>query len=156
MSICLVDTSILCELLRIPNMCSDHVPHVEDFKRRIKADERFLLPMATILETGNHIGQNGDGGERRKAARRFIDLVTQAIEGTNPFTATPFVTPEALVLWLKEFENWAKRSDAKGKGSGLGDLSIYHEWLHQCARHPRRRVYIWSKDVHLSSCDRKP
>lgn len=156
MSICLVDTSILCELLQVPSMCSDHRSLVKEFKKRIQTDERFLLPMTTILETGNHIGQNGDGGERRRAAKRFIDLVTQAIHGTNPFTATPFVTPEALVLWLQEFEDWAKRNDAKGKGSGLGDLSIHHEWRHQCDLHPMRRVYIWSKDAHLSSCDREP
>jgi hypothetical protein len=155
-SICLVDTSILCEILQVPNLCGDHRSCTKDFRRKIEADERFLLPMATILETGNHIGQNGDGGERRKAAGRFIDLVTRAIEGTNPFTATPFVTPETLVLWLQEFEDWAKRSDSRGKGSGLGDLSIYHEWVHQCELHPKRRVYIWSKDAHLSSCDRAP
>lgn len=156
MSICLVDTSILCQLLQVPYMCDDHKPLFKDFKNRIKADERFLLPMATIFETGNHIGQNGNGGERRAAARRFVDLITDAIQGKSPFTPTPFATPEVLIVWLNEFEEWAKRSDQKGKGSGLGDLSIYHEWLRQCDLHPKRRVYIWSRDVHLSSFDRVP
>jgi hypothetical protein len=129
---------------------------MKEFKQRAQAYETFLLPMTAILETGNHIGQNGDGSKRRKAARRFIETVRQAIQGTNPFTPTPFVTPEALVQWLGEFEDWAMRVDARGKGSGLGDLSIYQEWLFQCERHPRRRVYVWSKDAHLSGYDRGP
>lgn len=156
MTIALVDTSVFCELLEVPNMCSEHKSYLKMFNGRIKGGERFLLPMATLLETGNHIGQNGAGGQRRKAAERFAGLVTQAIAGDTPFTATRFVDPETLAAWLGELPGWVTRAGAKGKGSGLGDLSIYHEWSHQCELHPRRRVYIWSKDAHLSSYDRSP
>jgi predicted nucleic acid-binding protein len=156
MTIVLVDTSVFCELIEIPRMCSEHKSYRKLFEVRIKDGERFLLPMATLLETGNHIGQNGDGSQRRKAAERFVRLVTQAIAGDTPFTATPFVVPETLAAWLGELPGWVTRADAKGKGSGLGDLSIHHEWVHQCKLHPRRRVYVWSKDAHLSSFDRSP
>ena len=134
-------------------MCSDHKDVLAKLKGKIKSGETLLLPMATILETGNHIGQNGDGGKRRAAAQRFTDMVTQAILGTIPFTPTPFFDAEALGVWLSEFPDWAMRNDPKGKGSGLGDLSIQKEWMRQRDLHPRKRVYVWSKDVHLSALD---
>jgi hypothetical protein len=152
-SICLVDTTIFCEVLEVPHMCSDHKGVLSMLRSKIKNSETLLLPMATILETGNHIGQNGDGNKRRQAAQRFTDMVTKAIQGTIPFTPTPFFDAEVLSTWLSEFPDWAMRNDAKGKGSGLGDLSIQKEWVHQCDLHPNRRVYVWSKDVHLSALD---
>jgi hypothetical protein len=46
--------------------------------------------VATILETGNHIAQNGDGNQRRICAEKFVDQVTQALEGKSPFTPINF------------------------------------------------------------------
>jgi hypothetical protein len=109
-TIALVDTSVFCELLEVPKMCSDHKSYLEMFKSRIADGERFLLPMAALLETGNHIGQNGDGRHRRKAAERFVLLVTQAIAGDTPFTATPFVVPETLAAWLTQFPDWVTQA----------------------------------------------
>ena len=118
--------------------------------RKVKQKEVLLLPMSAILETGNHIGQNGDGRQRRKAAQRFVALIQKAIRGETPFTTTPLFEVEALLEWLEEFPNWA------GRGSGLGDLTILGEWERQCALNPAKRVYIWSTDRHLSSYDRRP
>jgi hypothetical protein len=106
--------------------------------------------MISILETGNHIGQNGDGRQRRETAERFVQFVEDALAGRAPFTPTPFFESKNLSDWLREFPDWAMR------GSGFGDLTIVHEFHRQCALHRKRRVYIWSLDKHLSSCDRQP
>jgi hypothetical protein len=153
LSICLLDTTILCHYLQVPNLCESFVEVEAEMKRKVEARETLLLPMSTILETGNHIGQNGDGQERRGAAGRFVLLVHAAIDGKTPFTPTPFFEPEALRSWLDEFPDWAMRTDDKGKGSGLADLTIVKEWDRQRALNPGRRVYIWSTDRHLSSYD---
>lgn len=150
MSICLIDTTILCEFLQIPNMCEGFEEVAADLQRKIEERESLLLPMSTVLETGNHIGQNGDGRQRREAASRFVDLIQQAIRGETPFRPTPFFEPEALLSWLEEFPDWANR------GSGLADLTILKEFEKQCTLNPMRRVYIWSADGHLSSFDRRP
>jgi len=115
-----------------------------------------MLPMTTILETGNHIGQNGDGGSRRKAAERFVQQVSSAIAGQSPFTATAFLERAKLLAWLGDFPNWAATVDVKGKGSGLGDLTIFKEWSELCEKFPGRRVYIWSTDMQLAAYDRQP
>jgi len=73
-SICLIDTSIFLNLLNVPNCNQNHDSVLQDFQTYIEAGCIFILPMATILETGNHIAQNGDGTIRRKTALRFIAL----------------------------------------------------------------------------------
>jgi hypothetical protein len=147
-SVCLIDTSIFCEFLMVPNLCASYAEMEAEMRRKIRRKESLLLPMSTILETGNHIGHNGDGRQRRETAGRFVTLVQQAIRGETPFTPTPFFETDALLEWLVEFPDWTMR------GSGLADLTIAKEFARQCALHRLRRVYIWSKDGHLSSFDR--
>jgi hypothetical protein len=149
-SICLVDTSIVCEILQVPNRCGNHREIFAEMERKIRTDT-LLLPMSAIIETGNHIGHNGDGRQRRKAAVDFVDFVKKALLGQSPFTATQlFKESESLLEWLDDFPDWA------GRGSGLGDLTIFKEFDRQCALNPSRRIYIWSLDGHLSSYHREP
>jgi hypothetical protein len=148
--ICLIDTSILCEFLEVPNHCARAGEIAAELRLKIEHGETLLLPMSSILETGNHIGQNGDGRQRRAAAERFVELVEQAIRGATPFTPTPFFEPEQLLTWLREFPDWV------GHGSGFADLTIAQEFHRQRALNPLRRVYIWSLDRHLSSFDFTP
>ena len=150
MSVCLVDTSILCEILQVPNKHGNYEEIYNLMTRKIEERESLLLPMSAILETGNHIGQNGDGRQRRTTAERFVDFIRQAIRGDTPFTPTPFFEAEPLLEWLGEFPDWA------GRGSGLADLTILKEFERQCALNRARRIYIWSLDGHLSFYDHKP
>jgi hypothetical protein len=151
-----IDTSIFCEILSVPNMCQNARTVLEALKQKATAREELMLPMATILETGNHIGQNGNGGARRRAAIRFVEQVRKALAGQSPFTATGLMDRTKLDLWLGELPDWSARVDRRGKGSGLGDLTIYKEWCELCEKFPRRRVYIWSADAQLASYDRLP
>lgn len=154
MSICLLDTSILCELLRVPHLCEHFEEVSAELAEKIREGESLLLPMSSILETGNHIGHNGDGRQRRSAAERFVMLVQQALRGETPFTPTPLFEFESLQQWIGEFPESAMRTDSRGRGSGLADLTIAKEFERQCALNRMRRVYIWSRDGHLSSYDR--
>ncbi len=157
MSVALIDTSVFCELLGIPGKSSDPLAFRAEFKAKIDVGEILLLPMTTIIEAGNFIGQcSPDGGIRRHHADLFIASVLTAIDGEAPFTPTPFPDPDDLRDWLAEFPNWTMRTDKRGKGSGFGDLTIKKEWDHQCKLHPSRRVYIWSQDHQLANFARDP
>ena len=148
-AICLVDTSVFLEILNVPSKATRHQETMEQLRERIDENqEELFLPMATILETGNHIGQNGDGHQRRVCAVRFVKQVTLALEGQSPFKPIRFLQKPELIAWLKDFPDHANR------GSGLGDLSIIQDWQRICDQNPNRRVYIWSLDGHLSSYDR--
>jgi hypothetical protein len=150
MSICLIDTSVFCNLLRIPNCDQDHVEVLAQLRLLIEQNVTLLLPLASVVETGNHIAQQGDGGLRRQTAERFVAKVTDAIEGNAPWTTTPFFEPQQLRTWLAEFPEHAMR------GISMGDLSVIKEWERQCVLHPLRRVTIWSLDGHLAGFDREP
>lgn len=148
-SICLIDTSIFLEILNVPQKANQSKLIFQELQEKIKTRESLFLPMATILETGNHIAQNGDGNQRRTCAEIFVNQVTQAMEGKSPFTPINFLKQEDLQGWLREFP------DAAMRGSGLGDLSIIHDWRRICVQNPSRRVYIWSLDDHLKSYEQQ-
>lgn len=143
-AVCLIDTSVFCELLDIPGKASEPARFKREFEQRIDGHETFLLPLATIIETGNHIGQQRDGRLRRQAAQRFKTVILSALDGQAPFTPTQ-LSVEDLVEWIDKFPEWATR------GSGLGDLSIREEWERLRTAYPARHVYVWSKDEHLSA-----
>ncbi|CAN7782624.1 hypothetical protein LJR296_008125 [Cupriavidus necator] len=146
-AICLIDTSVFVEIINVPGKANQHNDVVQLLGQKIDDGESLFLPMATIIETGNHIGQNGDGGQRRACAQRFVEQVSLALQGGSPFKPVSFLTQEETRALLAEFEEHATR------GSGLGDLSIIHDWQRVCAQNVARRVYIWSFDGHLAAYD---
>lgn len=149
-AVCLIDTSVFDEILNIPFKASRHEEIMESLKEKVSNSEALFLPMATILESGNHVGQNGDGGQRRDCAERFVKLVKDAIEGNAPFKPLSFLDRDQMFQWLDKFPNHV------GTGSGLGDLSIIQDWERECQKNLGRRVYIWTLDSHLTAYDRAP
>ena len=149
MSIALIDTSVFCNVIPVPGRDQARTAVLVQFERLITARTTLLLPMAAVLETGNHIAHMREGGHlRRTAARNFCKLVSDAIDGIAPWVPTPFWEVEILQEWLREFPGHALQ------GRGMGDLSIVKEWERECSIHRERRVFIWSLDAHLSSYDR--
>ncbi len=142
---CLIDTSVFVEILNVPTKNAHHKEVLSDLETKIQNNETLFLPMATILETGNHIAQNGDGRQRRRCAKKFVSQVQKALDGKSPFKPIKFLTEGQLQQWLKDFPDCAM------KEYGLGDLSIIHDFHRLCQQSPRLEVYIWSFDGHLSS-----
>lgn len=150
MTICLVDTSIFCNIVEVPNRCQQRERVLRDLERTLNDEWNLLLPLAAIVETGNHIAQVADGRQRRSAAERFATQVRQAINGQSPWVVTPMPDTGDWLAWLDEFPDSAMR------GMGIGDLTILKEYERQCRLFPARRVLIWSLDDDLSAYDRHP
>lgn len=121
-----------------------HEELVLEFDARQKANEKFLLPLTTVLETGNHIAQAPNGQERRSAAERFVELVRRSLAGDSPFAPAALPQLEEVQGWLDDFVDHAMRE------IGLGDRSLIALWEQQRALHARGRVYIWSLDDGLA------
>jgi len=147
-AICIVDSSVFCNLLRVPSKDQDHGRAMSELEAHLNAGHSLLLPLAAIFETGNHIAQSGSGQQRRRAAEAFVRQVKDAFTGESPWTPTPMGTPEEFATWLADFPDHAMR------GSGIGDLSIVKVWDRQCELHQARRVFVWSYDKHLRGYDR--
>lgn len=151
MTICIVDTSAFCNVLDIPgkNQKREEARHaVREF---INEGANLLLPLAAVYETGRHIAHLTSGGERRKAAERFVQQVQLAVNGEAPWVPTPMPSVEDLSKWIAGFPDAATRTQT------LADLSIIELWHQECKRHPARRVLVWSYDVaDLGGYDRQP
>lgn len=144
----ILDTSVLCNILRVPNMDQDGERAAAELRDALRDQDVLLLPVAVIYETGNHIAQNGDGTRRRTVAQAFAELVRKAFDGEIPFTPTPLQNPEEMREWIAAFPDNAM------VGMGFGDLSITRVFEQQCELNQGRRVLIWSYDTHLQGYDR--
>lgn len=82
----ILDTSVLLELLRVPGRFSQAEAVTKEVVRRHEEGHSLLLPLAAILETGNHIARVTDGTLRRQVAERFVGLIRLALVGQAPFT----------------------------------------------------------------------
>ena len=109
MTICIVDTSILVELLNVHGVATRHVETLEQYRERSGARQLFLLPVPVLLETGNHVAGVPDGRLRRAAAERFIELATLALDGGSPFVPTHAPHPEEIRAWLPRWQDDAMR-----------------------------------------------
>lgn len=147
----LIDTTVFCNIMQIPGMCSKLVEMRAELQRLVaQPGTTLLLPTATIYETGNHIAQNGSGNQRRQVAHLFITQVQAAFSGNAPWAPTPLQSPEEMTIWMDQFPDYDMR------GVGLGDLSIIKTYDQQRALHPNSRVRIWSYDSDLAGYDRYP
>ena len=89
----ILDTSILCVLLEIPGKetCGsgkdrwDRARVDQKITQELAQDTTFVLPLATIIETGNHIAQAA--GDRFTPAQRLADLMKQAADENKPWAA---------------------------------------------------------------------
>lgn len=158
-AIILLDTSIYLNVLDIPGYNQDRDDVLNEFQRCIENDDRFLLPLASVWETGNHIGDLIDGQTRRTYAGRFVADVRRAFNGEVPYRATHFPEREMFLQWLEGFPDVVMRNKSPEKtreGVSLADLSIIKEWEHNCELHSMSRVRIWSLDSDLQGYDRAP
>jgi hypothetical protein len=151
MTVCILDTSVFCNLLRVPGRDQRAEGTLRTLADHTAAGVSLLLPIAVIFETGNHIAHCADGRERRRAAQRFVKQVTGALERRAPYVTAPTGADAGdMLAWLEEFP------DAATRGVGMGDLAILQVFERQCQLNPARRVFIWSYDRHLQGHDRRP
>lgn len=158
-SICLIDTCIFLNLLNVPGRNQDRMEVNQSYSDYVELDTTFILPMATIIETGNHIAQNGNGATRRKTAQRFCDLVIGAFNGEAPFRPSEFQNSAEIATWLSEFPDEAGKNKSPQKtteGTSFGDLSIIKEYEKCCQRFSMSEIFIWSLDSDLKTYSRIP
>jgi hypothetical protein len=147
--IILVDTSVLLNVLNVPGRNESRVEVMGELRIHIEQQNHLLLPMAAVVETGNHIAHIGNGAQARAAADRFVAEVGRALRGESPWRMTQFPNNEQVLSWLSDFP------DSVGRGVGFGDLSIIKEWESTCAKHPMSTVVIWSKDGDLAGYEQR-
>ena len=87
------DTSVLCVWLEVPyketfgsgEMVVDKTQIDGIIEKERKAKSTFVLPIASIIETGNHIAQSA--GDRYKLAHNFAELLHHTADEVSPWAA---------------------------------------------------------------------
>lgn len=123
-----IDTSILTEILRVPGKSQNPDAVREELRRRTLDGEMLMLPTAAIIETGNHIGQLPDGGQRRQCAERLDRFLRAIAEEHAPWRLHGAAWDAGFLRRLCDGD--ARRPslvDLATQRVGVGDCSILTE-----------------------------
>lgn len=149
-----IDTSVFVEFLQVPNLSNPESRVIEELREKIDKGISFVIPITTIIETGNHIAQCS--GDRRGAAGRFVRAI-QAARKSEP----PWIIRK--VSWDEEFlDNFMAGVDTQceliqhltNKTLGAGDVAILAE-CDQFRNEMQANVSVWSLDQKLASYNHK-
>jgi hypothetical protein len=109
----LIDTSLLCVWLKVPG---------KETAGNNKWD--FELPLATVIETGNHIAQakTTNSDSKRITSENFAEIMIYAADEKSPWAAFR----EQIVLWEAEgLKNLAEKFPNQAvEKTSMGDASI--------------------------------
>lgn len=145
MNVRFIDTSVMANMLKIPGKCNDTERIQDEFKQVIEAKEVLILPIATIIETGNHIAHIADGNIRRTIAKKFGEYLRKTAEGEAPWQLYGVELDKEGLLYLADHIEENAICEI-----GIGDMSIIYAYEQYKDTIPGiGRIMIWSTDTHL-------
>lgn len=157
MAVVFIDTTVLCNFLRVPGKAQQQGIVQDDYDRRRTAGHTFVLPMATVIEAGNHIAQLPEslGDQRRRCADRLTSVLRLVAAGTQPWV---LVETEWNRDLLNQFcDGNASKStpsfiEVATQGTlGGGDLAILIERDRYAERVMGQEIQIWTYDQQLAA-----
>jgi hypothetical protein len=123
----IIDTSLLCVWLQIPGMEIggsdddkwDYNRVHEKIQSEISKSTILVLPLAVVIETGNHIAQATNNYD---IAQKFSEIMKKAADETSPWAAFS----EQIELWeAEELKNLAAQfPQSANQKISMGDASI--------------------------------
>ncbi len=124
----ILDTSILCVHLQVPGKetcgAADEPWDYERVREQLEVERglnaTLVLPLAAIIETGNHIAQAA--AQRYETAQRLAEIIRATINMESPWAAFD----QQRILWepeqLRELAD--QLPEMCSRGVGMGDMSI--------------------------------
>lgn len=126
----IIDTSILCVWLDVPGMNKiekkgEKIITQLDVEAKIKketdAGVRIVLPLASVIECGNHITQI-KGTDPKQYIDKFADFILKSINGSEPWDIFTNQTELFDEVKFKDLvERWRNLAMS---GISMGDASI--------------------------------
>lgn len=141
-----IDTSVLASLLNIPGKNEHYADAKTEYEQLVQRGDTFVLPVAVLVETGNHIAHISDGRIRRAVAKKFAEVAKEAMKAESNWNIAPEIPSDVLQIILTQFPDQAMA------GVGFGDVSIIEQFNDYWEnRQPIGEMRIWSFDDHLSA-----
>lgn len=154
----LIDTSVFIFFVNIPQEVKSVAKKKEaadGLIARHKAGVQLILPIATIVETLQHIWRIENGGQRRRCANTFVKLVSDALDRTAPWTFIRTTWDESFVRGLLAQGGAVPPIDTSlgTRAHEAGDLLILAELRTLRASYPAGdfTVGVWSFDENLAA-----
>ena len=146
MEVFFIDTSVFCNILPVPGRDQDRDAVMAQLKDRLERGT-LILPVTTVIETGNFIAQLASGGMRRAAALRFVTVLELICAGKAPWTLHQFAWDQNILedLISGSGSGTTLVQHAEGK-VGTGDLTILAEMRAYARRAQTAAVQVWSLD----------
>lgn len=122
-----LDTSILCNVLDVPGKNGERAAVMHRFTSLLKDGTVLVIPIAAVIETGNHVAQLPEGSRRDRSA------VLETFLRRSLFATPPWVVSGASwdAGFLEDLLTGAARRpgmvDLCVRGVGTGDASILLE-----------------------------
>ncbi|MCK9249345.1 MAG: hypothetical protein M0P31_10290 [Solirubrobacteraceae bacterium] len=145
-----IDTSVLLEVLAVPGKSQQHEAITDELRQRVKDRQGLVLPTAAVIETGNHIAQLHDGGQRRHHADRLSRIIRATAVGEAPWVMHGARWDAELLTRLCDgARGCPPLIDMAMQGVGTGDVSILAEAEAYAERVAGVDVRIWTLDEGL-------
>jgi hypothetical protein len=148
-----VDTSVLCDLLDVPGKNQQRDTVQAELRELVAANVQLVLPVAAVIETGNHIVHVAEGSARRACAERFVRLLRATAEGVLPWVLHAVAWDDAMLHALCD-GTAATGSFLELAAAGMlgtGDLSILVERDLYASRTSGTTVTVWTHDQRLAA-----
>jgi hypothetical protein len=132
---------------------NDHRADVwAEMDRRLRDGVRFVLPTATIVETGNHVFRIGEGKARRRCAETFMGQLRKTALGEAPWTLHQRTWNEVFLTSLCDGGSTGMHpaGHAERRRLGTGDLSIVAE-RDLFASRVQAKVRIWTLEATMNT-----
>lgn len=151
MPVWLIDTSVFVEILNVPGKSQQHEAVAAKFVSRHENGHRFVLPVTTIIETGNHIAHCAPN--RRNAAKRFILALEQAQSDSPPWIVRDVKWDRVLLSRLLEGNSTGSDLlNLLGDGRmGTGDVALLVERDEFRNASSFTDVRVWTLEAALGS-----
>ncbi|WP_129841965.1 hypothetical protein [Streptomyces sp. RFCAC02] len=152
-----LDTSVFVEILDLPHMNGHRDAVLSEMDARLKAGVRFILPTATVIETGNHVFQIKDGSVRRTRATELMRVLLKTARGQAPWVLHERTWDGAFIASLCGGGSTGMdlAEHAVRRQLGAGDLSIVAERDLYASR-VRARVRIWTLEAVMGTWAETP
>ncbi|WP_291045723.1 hypothetical protein [Herbiconiux sp.] len=146
-----IDTSVLCNLVPVPGRDQNAERVRSEMSARLGRKERFILPVTSVVETGNFIAQLSDGRLRRETATRLHDILRLVCEGKAPWVLHDLAWDRDFLQQLLDgADTLTSYVEHAASQLGAGDLLIINERL-QYEQRSQIRAAIWTLDEKLGS-----
>lgn len=147
MNVRFIDTSIMLNLLEVPGSCSEKEKVKQEWAEVLKNKETLIMPIATIIETGNHIAHISNGNARHTVTEKFKEFLEKTAEEKAPWTLYGNGLDKEEIRYVADHLNEFTKNCI-----GIGDMTIIYAFEKYRKEQPAiGTIMIWSTDSHLSA-----